>query len=121
MRRLTIERVYDDGGRRAHEYRVLIDRLWPRGRTRESVDCDEWAAVVAPSTPLRQWYAHDVTRFDEFVERYRDELAVGVAAQSVARLRTLRARRGLVLLTASRDIAHSHASVLRDVLATPSR
>lgn len=121
MRRLSIERVYDEGGRRANEYRVLVDRLWPRGRTRESVDCDEWATVVAPSTSLRQWYAHDVARFDEFAERYRDELAVGVVAQNVARLRTLRARRGLVLLTASRDISHSHASVLRDVLATRRR
>src|SRR5215469_13514538 len=68
-----IKRVYDapaanDG------YRVLVDRLWPRGVSRERAHLDEWARELAPSTELRRWFGHDPSRFDEFRRRYRGEL-----------------------------------------------
>lgn len=96
---------------------MLVDRLWPRGCTREAVDADEWDKSIAPSPELRRWYAHDVSRFDEFARLYRDELRGEAAAEDLARLRTLSTNRGLVLLTATRDIEYSHANVLLDVLA----
>lgn len=110
-------RVYDDPGRDEGQYRVLVDRLWPRGVTKAAVDFDEWAREVAPSTELRRWYGHQPDRFDEFARRYRDELAAKPASGFVQRLRAIAAQKRLVLLTATRDIEHSGARVLQDVLA----
>ena len=114
--RVSIVRVYGDPGRSADEYRVLVDRLWPRGKTKAAVDADEWARDVAPSPGLRQWYAHEVTRYDEFAQRYRDELTNDEQRTTLERLIALSLARPLVLLTASRDIEHSSAEVLRAVL-----
>lgn len=112
----TIVRVYGDPGRREDEYRVLIDRLWPRGVRKDLLDYDDWLKDVAPSAALRTWYAHDVARFEEFARRYRAELAGGPASDVLAELRRQRQRRRVVLLTATKDVAHSGASVLLDAL-----
>ena len=119
--RVSIVRVYGDPGRQGDEYRVLVDRLWPRGKTTAAIDADEWVKDVTPSPALRQWYAHDVARFDEFAERYRDELAGDPQCGIVQRLAALSFERPLVLLTASKDVEHSSAELLRAVLATPAR
>lgn len=116
MRRIGVVRVYDDPGRTSGEYRLLVDRLWPRGLKKEVVDHDEWAKDVAPSSELRRWYGHDPARFAEFSGRYRQELREPPAAATVARLRDMAVRQPLVLLTATRDVEHSGAIVLRAVL-----
>lgn len=113
-----ITRVYDDPGRRPDEYRVLVDRLWPRGRSAEQVDFDEWAKDLAPSSGLRRWYGHDPDRFDEFARRYRAELDEPPAAAAMARLAGAAAGRPLVLMTATRDVARSGAAVLEQELRT---
>lgn len=120
MQSVSIERVYADPGRVGEEYRVLVDRLWPRGKTKAAVDADEWAKDVAPTPALRQWYAHEVARFEEFAERYRDELAGDPQRDVVERLVATSLERPLVLLTASRDLEHSSAEVLRSVLVAPA-
>lgn len=111
-------RVHEDPGRRTHarERRVLVDRLWPRGTKKEAIDYDEWAKDVAPSTELRRWYGHDPERFAEFSRRYRKELQDPTARQAVKRLRDAAAKQRLVLLTATRDVDHSGATVLSDVI-----
>ena len=109
-------RVYDPATA-GDEYRVLVDRLWPRGIGKAVADLDEWCREVAPSAPLRQWYGHLPGRFPEFRQRYRTELSTGDAAEAVQRLRRLARERTLTLLTASRDSATSNAAVLADVLA----
>jgi uncharacterized protein YeaO (DUF488 family) len=114
-RSVDIVRVYEDPGRRRGEQRVLVDRLWPRGLSKSTVDYDEWTKDVAPSTDLRRWYEHDPARFTEFSDRYRRELAEPTAAEAIARLVQMATRR-LVLLTATRDVEHSGAAVLRDVI-----
>jgi uncharacterized protein YeaO (DUF488 family) len=112
--RIEVARAYDPvtPGR----YRVLVDRLWPRGLTKEALAVDEWMRDVAPSTALRKWYGHDPARFDAFARRYRDELGVEPASAAVGHLVTLARSRGLVLVTATRDVEHSGARVLRDHL-----
>lgn len=114
---LEIRRIYDQ-----HEddgsYRVLVDRLWPRGITKADAALDEWAKDVAPSTDLRRWYGHDPTKFEQFARRYKDELKAPGAAEAVARLRATARERPVALLTATRDIEHSGASVIKDVLGT---
>ena len=98
-------------------YRVLVDRLWPRGISKSAADLDEWCREVAPSASVQQWYGHVPERFPEFRERYRIELATGDAAAAVQRLRQLPRERTLTSLTASRDPATSNAAVLAEVLA----
>lgn len=108
---IEIRRVYDDPAG-AEGYRVLVDRLWPRAMSKATLQFDEWAKDVAPSTELRRWYGHDPSRFDEFSRRYHAELTKAPAASAVTSI--LEAARGglLVLLTATRDVEHSGAAVL---------
>lgn len=116
MARIEVVRVYDDPGRTGSEHRVLVDRLWPRGVAKASLDIDEWSKAVAPTTELRRWYGHDPERFAEFRRRYRAELREEPAAAAAAELRRRARRARLVLLTATRDVERSGAAVLRAVL-----
>jgi uncharacterized protein YeaO (DUF488 family) len=95
---------------------VLVDGLWPRGLRQESAALDEWLRAVSPSAALRRWYGHDPERFAEFRHRYRAELAEPPRDEAVARLRELARDPGVVLLTATRDPALSHAAVLAELL-----
>ncbi len=115
-RPVTVVRVYEDPGRAAGEYRVLVDRLWPRGLSKGAVDHDEWAKEVAPSSELRRWYGHTPERFEEFARRYRAELESPPAEDEVARLVGMARGHRLVLLTATRDVPRSGAAVLQSVL-----
>jgi uncharacterized protein YeaO (DUF488 family) len=95
-------------------YRVLVDRLWPRGVSRAQAHLDEWARELAPSAELRRWFAHDPERFAEFKRRYAEELAV-----QEDKLRELRrrARQGtLTLVYGARDTQHNDAVVLAEIL-----
>ena len=113
-RGFAVGRIYD--GDRSEGYRVLVDRLWPRGVTRQAAALDEWVKDVAPSPELRRWYGHDPARFDGFAERYREELERPPASQAVAHLRDLAGRERVLLLTATRDVERSGARVLYDHL-----
>ncbi|GAA4891604.1 DUF488 domain-containing protein [Streptomyces coeruleoprunus] len=118
--RPRLRRVYDpaapDDGTR-----VLVDRLWPRGLTKEDAHIDEWPKSVTPSTELRRWFhdlddADEEDAFEEFRRRYEAELAAPEATRALTQLRELAARGPLTLLTASKTPERSHASVLRDLL-----
>ncbi len=110
VRRVREEPAEGDGTR------VLVDRLWPRGLAKADAVYDEWLRDVAPSTELRRWFSHDPERFDEFARRYRAELDAEPAAAAVEKLRGVAADAALTLLTATRDVEHSHARVLAAVL-----
>jgi uncharacterized protein YeaO (DUF488 family) len=97
-------------------YRVLVDRLWPRGISKRDAALDEWAKDLAPGSELRRWYGHDPARFEEFARRYRTELKQAPAREAVARLRAAARDNQITLVTATRDIEHSGARVLLDVL-----
>ena len=109
-----VRRVYEDvevGGAR-----VLVDRLWPRGVSKAEADLTAWPKQVAPSDDLREWYDHDPERFEEFADRYRAELTDDDHAEAFDEIVTLVKQGGAVLLTATKDVDHSHAVVLADVL-----
>lgn len=112
---IDLRRVYDD---RDGGYRVLVDRLWPRGMTKTDAALDEWLRDAAPSTELRRWYDHDVTRFEEFARRYRAELRRPPASKAVHRLVELAQTRTVTLITATRDVEHSAARVLQERLTS---
>jgi uncharacterized protein YeaO (DUF488 family) len=95
-------------------YRVLIDRLWPRGVSREQAQLDEWHKDLSPSTELREWFGHDPGRFEEFRRRYVEELRA--RRPRIAELRR-RAREGrLTLVHSARDTEHNDAVVLAEVV-----
>lgn len=112
---VRVRRVYDDK-EDADGSRVLVDRIWPRGMTRDKAHLDEWCKSVAPSTALRKWYDHDPKRFAEFTRRYRAELAENEAAVALAHLRELADKGTLTLLTATTHPEKSEAAVLADRL-----
>jgi len=110
---IVVKRVYeppepDDGAR------VLVDRLWPRGVSKEHAHLDRWCKDVAPSTELRQWFHHDPDHFAEFERRYRAELAGNPEVPELAALGAGGDR--LTLLYSAHDTEHNQALVLRDVL-----
>lgn len=111
---ITIKRAYNQPA--ANDgYRVLVDRLWPRGVKKETLALDEWCKDVAPSTELREWFAHDPAKFDEFAARYRSELAHSPAAADL--LGRAAGQSALTLIYAAKDLATNHAVVLRDFLS----
>jgi uncharacterized protein YeaO (DUF488 family) len=111
--KLRLKRVYEapatgDG------LRVLVDRLWPRGLSKQEADVDLWLKEIAPSTELRRWFGHDPSKWVEFRRRYRAEL--DGKAEEIA---TLRQRGGggmVTLLYGARDEAHNQAVVLKEFL-----
>ncbi|MFK4799814.1 DUF488 domain-containing protein [Streptomyces sp. MPA0124] len=105
-RRIYEEATPEDGRR------VLVDRLWPRGMSKEKAGLDEWLRDVAPSTDLRRWYHHDPQRYDEFRRRYFAELEDSEHEAAVRRLRDMAAHGKVTLLTASKDVDHSEAAAL---------
>jgi uncharacterized protein YeaO (DUF488 family) len=110
---VAIKRIYEPPSPR-DGYRVLIDRLWPRGIAKEKAQIDEWARDLAPSDELRHWFAHRPERFERFRTRYVEELRAH--ADHLAELRK-RARSGKVTVVfAARDVEHSNAAVLAPLL-----
>ncbi len=109
---ISIRRVYDPPGPN-EGYRVLVDRLWPRGVKKEDLHHDEWLEQVAPSAALRRWFGHDPERFDEFERRYRRELEDNA---DLDRLVAIAEDRPLTLLCAARDTEHNQARVLERLI-----
>lgn len=115
---VRLRRIYDvpspdDGAR------VLVDRLWPRGVSKERAQLDEWCKDVAPTPELRAWYHHDPELFDEFSRRYAEELGKPIAAAALAHLKELsRQLRPLTLLTATKNPEISEAAVLLTLLTS---
>jgi uncharacterized protein YeaO (DUF488 family) len=115
---VRLKRAYEPA-ERSDGYRVLIDRIWPRGVSKERARLDEWARELAPSSELRRWFGHDPARFAEFRRRYRDELA---AQEEKLRELRVRARNGtLTLVYSARDTEHNDAVVLAELLRRRSR
>lgn len=110
---LHLKRAYepaspDDG------VRILVDRLWPRGVSKERADLDDWMKDIAPSTDLRKWFGHVPERWPEFQQRYRAELADHT--DELDHIRTLAQKQTVTLIYSAHDEQHNDAVVLREVL-----
>jgi uncharacterized protein YeaO (DUF488 family) len=114
MRDVEIKRIYDEPSR-GDGHRVLVDRLWPRGITKERAHLNEWAKDVAPSTPLREWFSHDPERMSEFRKRYLHELHEEHPAE-LAALAKESERGRVTLLYAAHDPKINHATVLKEAI-----
>jgi uncharacterized protein YeaO (DUF488 family) len=110
---IAIKRVYEAPAE-GDGYRVLIDRLWPRGLKKEAVAMDVWARELAPSTELRKWFGHDPARWDEFRQRYAAELAGSASVWQALARRS--AQEPVTLLYGARDEAHNDAVALKALM-----
>ena len=111
-----IKRVYEEEGN-DDGVRVLIDRVWPRGVSKEKADLDEWFKDAAPSTELRKWFNHETDKFSEFKEKYKEELKTdGEKIKAVSVLLDLNKDRDVTLLYGAKDQKINHAVVLKEYL-----
>lgn len=112
--KITIERIYDFPSSK-DSYRVLVDRLWPRGISKEEAKLDSWWQDLAPSTDLRKWFNHDPKKWREFRQKYLTELA---SKHDIAQAYLSKAEDSIVLLYAAKDTQHTHAIILKEYLET---
>lgn len=110
---ISIKRIYDPE-EEGDGYRVLVDRIWPRGVSREKASWDEWLKEAAPATELRRWFSHDPAKWEDFRKKYFEELDRNTDA--VPYLRQLARKGKLTLLYAARDTEHNEAAALKDYL-----
>ena len=115
MQEVCARRVYEQAGP-SDGRRVLVDRLWPRGLSKEKAHLDEWLKAVAPSGELRRWYGHQPSKFAEFKRRYEAELTEPERAEALRHLRDEASSGPVTVLTAARDLEHSEAEVLAQLL-----
>jgi uncharacterized protein YeaO (DUF488 family) len=112
---VRLQRAYDppsaDDG-----FRVLVDRVWPRGRTRDSLRLDQWAPELGPSHELRRWFGHDPARWPEFQARYRAELADPERAALLDALAARARSTTVTLVYGARDTEHNQARVIAEEL-----
>ncbi len=113
MKRIILKRVYEEAADN-DGYRLLIDRIWPRGVSKEKADLDEWNKEVAPSHELRKWFGHDPDRFEEFAKRYRKELEG--KKEELKKIKETARKHQICLLFGAKDEVHNQAVVLKEVI-----
>ncbi len=112
---VALKRVYDEPAA-SDGTRVLVERLWPRGISKERAHIDLWLKDVAPSTQLRKWFNHDPQKFPEFRRRYEAELKSEAAQEALTKLHEIAKQGQLTLVFAAHDAEYSNAVVLQDML-----
>ena len=111
-RDILIKRAYEMAAS-SDGYRVLVDRLWPRGLTKQALPLDDWDKDLAPTTELRTWFGHDPERWLEFQKRYREELSSPAQRDRLKELLKAAGSRTLTLVYGAKDEQHTHALVLQ--------
>jgi len=116
MSKIVLKRIYDEVDS-SDGYRVLVDRLWPRGMSKEKANIRLWAKEVAPSTELRKWFDHQPERYEEFKERYLNELRTNEEKYAyLIELNQWAREDTLTLLYGAKNLVYNHAQVLKEEL-----
>lgn len=110
---IVIKRIYEEAADR-DGHRVLVDRLWPRGVSKDDARLDDWCKDLAPSADLRKWFDHDADKFDEFAKKYKKELKD--CEPLLTGLKGIAQDKRVTLLYGAKDEAHNQALVLQQVL-----
>ncbi len=113
---VRLQRAYDDP-QPDDGHRVLVDRVWPRGRTKAELRLDAWARDLGPSSDLRKWFGHDPARWTEFRSRYRSELTEPERARALEALATIARSGRITIVYGARDREHNQAQVIADEIA----
>jgi uncharacterized protein YeaO (DUF488 family) len=117
MMKIEIERIYENpkGNDNSNSFRILVDRLWPRGLSKDKVKVDLWQKDIAPSTLLRKWFSHDEKKWDEFKSRYFKELEINNEFVNVI-LNRLQEKKSIILLYGAKDEKCNNALALKEYL-----
>jgi uncharacterized protein YeaO (DUF488 family) len=110
---IKLKRAYEEP-KKSDGFRILVERLWPRGVTKEKAEIDLWMKDIAPSAELRKWYSHDVEKWPEFKKRYKQELTGN--KELVAELKSRVKKDDVTFVYAAKDKEHNSAVVLKDFL-----
>lgn len=113
MPRIHIKRIYEPASKQ-DGFRMLVDRLWPRGVSKDRAQLDLWLKDIAPSDALRRWFNHDVKKWPEFKKKYQAELKRN--AEATETIKKIARRRNITLLYAAKDETHNEAVVLQQWL-----
>ena len=113
MATIRIKRIYEPAGK-SDGFRVLVDRLWPRGMKKEDAHIDAWIREVAPSSELRKWFNHDPEKWEGFKKSYKAELNKGQGVKEL--LREVQQHKSVTLLYGAKDETHNQAVVLQQYL-----
>lgn len=111
---VTIKRAYDEP-KEQDGVRVLVDRMWPRGKSKEELKIDHWMKEVAPSSELRKWFNHEAEKFEEFKTKYKEEIEGKDALERLKDL-TIKHKKDLTLVYGAKDEKHNQAVVLKEIL-----
>ena len=112
---IQLKRIYEAGSKE-DGYRILVDRLWPRGFTKEKAALDLWLKEIAPSNELRKWFGHDPDKWKEFQKKYRQELKQNKEAVDI--LKDYIQKGNVTLLYAAKDEEHNEAQVIKDFISS---
>lgn len=114
---LKLKRIYEDVSEDDGE-RILVDRVWPRGVSKEDAKLDEWLKNIGPSTDLRKWFNHDPDKYADFKKKYKEELKDGEQQEDWDKLKKIvhQASGTVTLLFAAKDEEHNQAQVLKELL-----
>jgi uncharacterized protein YeaO (DUF488 family) len=111
---IVTERVYRN---KEKGFKILVDRIWPRGLTKENVSADIWEKDIAPSNALRKWFSHDESKWAEFKKKYEKELASAENVEKLKYIKSLERKYGkIVLLFGAKNETHNQAVILKEVL-----
>ncbi|TVZ28627.1 uncharacterized protein YeaO (DUF488 family) [Gillisia sp. Hel_I_86] len=116
--KIKTKRVYDEVSNN-DGYRILVDKIWPRGVSKENAKLDEWNKNLAPSDELRKWFDHDPNKFKEFNQRYKKELKD--KQEDLERIKEIAQDKQVCLLYGAKDKEHNQAAVLKEILKSQSR
>ncbi len=111
---IKIKRIYEKY-EKSDGYRMLVDRLWPRGVSKEKAKLDIWFKDIAPSTELRKWFDHDIKKWQEFKKKYRAEIVVHKEA-FIELKKIVKKNKNITLLYAAKDEMHNEAVIIKDLL-----
>lgn len=115
---VKLKRIYDDYAKNDGK-RILVDRVWPRGVSKENAKLDEWFKEIGPSKELRQWFNHDADKFDEFKKKYKEELQDGEQKANYDKLKAMQKENSTITLVFSaKDEENNQAQVLKEMLET---
>lgn len=114
---VKMKRIYEDQAE-SDGVRVLVDRVWPRGMSKEGAKLDHWIKEVGPTSDLRKWFSHDPDKFEEFKRKYKDELEDGDQQEALKELKSITKKhnKNVTLLFASKEEKYNQVSVLKEIL-----
>jgi len=110
---ISIKRIYDKP-KKEESFRILVDRLWPRGLSKEKAQVDLWLKEIAPSDKLRKWFSHDPKKWDSFKKKYKIELKD--KQELVEKIKKIEKKKTITLLYSAKDEEHNNAIVLKEYI-----